>query len=79
MSQDALHLVVPTPEFPVCAWCGEPAAEELEIAPARFSAKRGFKEMVAPARTVPVCKSHAKSLELTDEARARRDRQPPGP
>jgi hypothetical protein len=45
-----------------CAWCGSPAFDTLEVEPARFRNHNGVRVVAKPARLMPVCVKHYKSI-----------------
>lgn len=72
---------VQTHEPHPCAWCGEPATERAEIAPAIFTSVGGVRRIKTRATEVDVCAAHAAMVarnkaEREAEAEAkRRERQ----
>lgn len=50
---------------PSCAWCGEPAAGEVQIEKGRTGTHRG-KARPVMARTAPACANHLRTLEVAE-------------
>lgn len=70
--QTAIPVPEPPPSPKVCAWCGAPAVDELEIQPAqhthRKTGKGGktIKVLKRAAIVAPVCRVHATSIVLAE-------------
>jgi hypothetical protein len=63
VEQTSIPVPEPQPSAQACQWCLEAiATTTLEVEKPRFSSKRGSREMMAPAKRVPVCQACADRL-----------------
>lgn len=61
--QQAIPVVAETPIVPKpCAWCGKDSWNHIEVEPARFRNHNGVRVVAKPARMVPVCAKHYRTI-----------------
>lgn len=50
-----------------CAWCGKDAFDDIEVEPARFRNHNGVRVTAKPARLMPACHTHYRTIARTEK------------